>query len=152
MNLAEPCLRALEEADPDVFLLAGRYTLLDTASLDTLLPRCAERGVAVVIGGPYNSGLLAGGATYNYARAPGALMERRDRLAALCARFGTDLRAAALQFCTAHPVVAAAIPGGRTAAEVRQNAALMAQPIPPALWAEMKEQKLLPEHAPTPAG
>ena len=152
MNLAEPCLRALEEADPDVFLLAGRYTLLDTASLDTLLPRCAERGVAVVIGGPYNSGLLAGGATYNYARAPGALMERRDRLAALCARFGTDLRAAALQFCTAHPVVAAAIPGGRTATEVRQNAALMAQPIPPALWAEMKEQKLLPEHAPTPAG
>ncbi len=149
-NLAEPCRLALEQADPDVFLLAGRYTLLDTASLDTLLPACAARDVRVVIGGPYNSGLLAGGGTYDYEPAPAELIARRDRLAALCARHGVALKAAALQFCTAHPVVAAAIPGGRSVAEVRENAALMSQPLPAALWQEMKQLGLIPQHAPTP--
>jgi D-threo-aldose 1-dehydrogenase len=151
VNRVEPCLRALERADPDVFLAAGRYTLLDTASLDTLLPRCGERDVSIVVGGPYNSGLLTGGNTYDYVQAPPALIARRDAMAALCQRHGVDLRAAALQFCTAHPAVAAAIPGARTVAEMRQNVALMTQPIPQALWTELKREGLIPDHAPVPA-
>ncbi len=150
VNLVEPCLRALEAADPDVFLLAGRYTLLDTGALDTLLPQCEARGVSVVVGGPYNSGLLAGGSTYNYEPAPAGLIARRDQLAAVCQRHGVDLRTAALQFCVAHPVVAAVIPGGRTAAEVSQNAALMTA-TPPDLWAELRGLGLIPAHAPVPA-
>jgi D-threo-aldose 1-dehydrogenase len=148
VNLVEPCLRALDAADPDIFLLAGRYTLLDTGSLDTLFPQCVARGVSVVVGGPYNSGVLAGGGTYNYAPAAAEVIARRDRLAAVCRRYGIDLRAAALQFCAAHPVVAAVIPGGRTADEVRQNAALMTAAIPPALWAELRDLGLIPAHAP----
>ena len=150
VNRVEPCLRALEHADPDVFLAAGRYTLLDTASLDTLLPRCAERDVSVVMGGPYNSGLLTGGSTYDYVQAPPALVQRRDAIAALCRRHDVDLRAAALQFCVAHPVVAAAIPGARSVAEMRQNAALMTARIPPALWSDLRQAGLIPEHAPVP--
>ena len=150
VNRIEPCLRALDQADPDLFLAAGRYTLLDTASLDTLLPRCAERGVGVVMGGPYNSGLLTGGSTYDYVQAPAALVARRDAIAAQCRRHEVDLRAAALQFCVAHPVVAAAIPGARSAAEMRQNAALMTAPIPPALWTDLKQAGLIPGHAPVP--
>ncbi len=148
VNLVEPCLRALDAADPDLFLLAGRYTLLDTGALDTLFPQCAARGVSVVAGGPYNSGLLAGGGTYNYAPAAADMIAHRDRLAAVCRRHGVDLRAATLQFCAAHPVVAAVIPGGRSAEEVRQNAALMTAVIPPALWAELRDLGLIPAHAP----
>ncbi len=148
VNLVEPCLCALDAADPDLFLLAGRYTLLDTAALDTLFPRCAARHASVVVGGPYNSGLLAGGNTYNYAPAAAEMIARRDRLAAACRRHGVDLRAAALQFCAAHPVVAAVIPGARSAEEVRQNAALMAAAIPPALWGELRDLGLIPAHAP----
>ena len=150
VNRIEPCLRALDEADPDIFLAAGRYTLLDTASLDTLLPRCAERGVSVVMGGPYNSGLLTGGSTYDYVQAPPEMVARRDAIAAVCRRHAVDLRAAALQFCAAHPVVAAAIPGARSIAEMQQNAALMTAGIPQAVWNELKQQGLIPQAAPVP--
>jgi D-threo-aldose 1-dehydrogenase len=150
VNMVEPCLRALRESNPDLFLLAGRYTLLDHAALPELLPTCEARGVHVVIGGPYNSGLLAGGDTFNYKRAPDALVAKAQAIGAVCARYGVDLKAAALQFCAAHPAVAAVIPGARTAAEVRQNAALMEQPIPPELWAELKSAQLLPDEAPIP--
>ena len=152
VNLVEPCLLALEAADPDVFLLAGRYTLLDPGALDTLLPHCAARGVSVVIGSPYNSGLLAGGDTFNYAPATPGLIARRDRLAAVCHRHGVDLRSAALQFCAAHPVVAAVIPGGRSASEVQSNAALMAAQTPADLWTELRNLGLIPASAPVPAG
>ena len=97
VNLTEPCIRALEQADPDVFLLAGRYSLLNQPALDRLFPFCAERGVHVVVGGPYNSGLLAGGRTFEYADAPPEMVEKRDRIAAICARHGTDIRS-----CRAH--------------------------------------------------
>jgi D-threo-aldose 1-dehydrogenase len=150
VNVVDPCLLALEQADPDLFLVAGRYTLLDHTALAELLPACEARDVKVVIGGPYNSGLLAGGSTFNYEKAPPALRARAEALAAACGRHGVDLKAAALQFPLAHPAVAAVIPGPRTPEEVRQNAAAMAQPIPPALWAELKGQKLLPEAAPVP--
>ncbi|MGC8475009.1 MAG: nitrogen regulation protein NR(I), partial [Acetobacteraceae bacterium] len=92
---------------------------LDTAALDTLFPACAARGVGVVVGGPYNSGLLAGGTTFDYAAAPPAMVARVRRIGAVCARFGVSIKAAALQFCAAHPVVVAVIPGARNAAELR---------------------------------
>ncbi len=150
VNRVEPCLEALGRADPDLFLCAGRYTLLDTASLSTLLPACAARGVSLVAGGPYNSGLLAGRTTYDYAEAPAALVAQRDAMARVCREYGVDLRAAALQFCTAHPVTAAVIPGARSVDEMRTNAALMRATIPAALWAALKEEALIPEDAPTP--
>ena len=152
VNVVEPCLLALERADPDFFLVAGRYTLLDHTALPALMPACAARGVKVVIGGPYNSGLLAGGTTFNYETAKPEMAARARAMGAVCARHGVDLKAAALQFVAAHPAVAAAIPGPRTATEVRQNAAAMVQPIPAALWADLKAEGLLPPEAITPAG
>jgi len=150
VNVVDPCLAALEQADPDLFLVAGRYTLLDHTALDRLLPACAARGVRVVLGGPYNSGLLAGGTTFNYQTAPPELAARTRAIGAVCTRHGVDLKAAALQFCAAHPVVATVIPGARTPAEVRENAAMMTAPIPGSLWLELKEKGLIPGHAPTP--
>ncbi len=150
VNVVEPCLRALRESDPNVFLVAGRYTLLDHTALGELLPLCERRGAKVVLGCPYNSGLLAGGDTFNYERAPADLVERTHRIAATCARHGVDLKAAALQFCAAHPAVATVIPGARTPQEVTENAAMMAQPIPADLWAELRADGLLPEGAPVP--
>ncbi|ATB44282.1 D-threo-aldose 1-dehydrogenase [Cystobacter fuscus] len=150
VNRVEACQKALEESDPDVFLLAGRYSLLDLTALDTLFPACAARGVKVVVGGPYNSGLLAGGSTFEYAEAPPEQVAARDRVAAVCQRHGVDIKAAALQFCAAHPVVASVIPGAKSGERVRQNVELMRQSIPGAFWRELKQEGLLPAHAPTP--
>ncbi|MDY7232479.1 aldo/keto reductase [Hyalangium rubrum] len=150
VNRVEACQKALEESDPDVFLLAGRYSLLDLSALDTLFPACAARGVKVVVGGPFNSGLLAGGKTFEYAEAPAEQVAARDRIAAVCQQHGVDIKAAALQFCAAHPVVASVIPGAKSAERVRQNMELMRQPIPAAFWQALKQQGILPAHAPTP--
>ncbi|UPG92717.1 aldo/keto reductase [Luteibacter aegosomatissinici] len=150
VNTVESCERALEQADPDVFLLAGRYSLLNTPALDTLFPACLSRGVDVVIGGPYNSGLIAGGKTYNYRDAETEEVAARDRLAAIATRHGVDLRAAALQFCEAHPVVASVIPGTSTPARVAENVALLNMTIPGAFWTELKATGLIPAHAPVP--
>ena len=150
VNRVEPCLAALEASDPDFFLLAGRYTLLDHAALADLLPACEARGVYIVVGGPFNSGLLAGGDTFDYSHAPPALVARARAMGAICGRHGVDLKAAALQFCAAHPAVAAVIPGARTPGEVRQNAALMTVPIPEAVWQELRAAGLIPPDAPTP--
>ena len=103
-----------------------------------------------MLGGPYNSGLLAGGTTFNYETARPEMVARADAIRAVCARHGTDIKAAALQFCAAHPVVAAVIPGPRTAGEVQQNASLMRAEIPGGLWTELRGAGLLPENAPTP--
>src|SRR3978361_1547631 len=151
VNRVEPCVMSLDRADPDVFLLAGRYSLLNQPALDELFPRCAERGVHVVVGGPYNSGLIAGGTTFEYQQADADKVAARDRLAAIAGRYRVDLRAAALQFCAAHPVVASVIPGTKSPERVRQNVALMTQPIPAGFWDELREQGVLPENAPTPA-
>ena len=150
VNRVEPCLRALEAADPDIFLCAGRYTLLDHTALGGLMDACAKRGARIVAGGPYNSGVLAGGTTFNYQPAAPELVEKTGRMGAICGRFGVDLKAAALQFIAAHPVVAAVIPGGTNAAEVKQNAVMMQAPIPGDVWAAMRAEKLIPENAPTP--
>ncbi|GJE02162.1 aldo/keto reductase [Methylobacterium isbiliense] len=150
VNLTEPCIRALERADPDVFLLAGRYSLLNQPALERLFPMCGARGVHVVVGGPYNSGLLAGGRTFEYQEAPPDMIAKRDRIAAVCERHGADMRSAALQFCAAHPVVAAIIPGAKRAEKVRENARLMAATVPSAVWDELRQAQLIPADAPTP--
>lgn len=151
VNEWEPCARLLELVDPDLFLLAGRYTLLEQAPLDTLFPECERRGVGIVIGGPYNSGILAGGTTWNYAAAPADVVARADALKAVCARHGVSLPAAALQFVLAHPVVVSVIPGGQNVKETEQNVAVLDELIPPAFWQELKDRKLLHPRAPTPA-
>lgn len=150
VNRIEPCLMALRDAAPDVFLLAGRYTLLDTSALSELLPACDARGVRLVLGGPYNSGLLAGGTTFEYARAPADMLERTHRLAAHCARYGVSLKAAALQFCGAPSAVACVIAGSRNPGEIRENWALMHTPIPAEFWADLKRRGLIPDEAPVP--
>lgn len=150
VNLTEPCVRALETADPDVFLLAGRYSLLNQPALDRLFPMCAERGVHVVVGGPYNSGLLAGGSTFEYQKAPPEMIAKRDRIAAICERHGADIRAVSLQFCAAHPVVAAVIPGAKRRERVQENARLMAATVASGVWEELRAEKLIPADAPTP--
>jgi D-threo-aldose 1-dehydrogenase len=150
VNETAVLMAALDRGDWDCFLLAGRYTLLEQQALDDLLPRCVARGTGIVVGGPYNSGLLAGGSTWNYAEAPAEIIARRDRLAAICAGHGVSLRAAALQFPLAHPAVASVIPGARTAEEARDNLARLAEDIPGDLWHELQAEGLLRPDSPVP--
>jgi len=147
VNETEVLLAAMDHADWDVFLLAGRYTLLEQGALDELLPRCERAGTSVVIGGAYNSGLLAGGRTWNYAQAPTELIERRDRLARVVREFDVALEAAALQFPLAHPAVASVLVGCRTPEEVRANLVHFAAPVPAELWPRLVADGLLDERA-----
>jgi D-threo-aldose 1-dehydrogenase len=156
VNEIDICLEVMRRAPLDVILLAGRYTLLEQTALDTLLPRCAETGTSVVIGGPYNSGILATGAEtsgvkYNYAPAPEPVRKRVRRLEQVCAAHGVPLGAAALQFVLAHPAVASVIPGLASAREVHETVARAQAPIPTALWDELKAEGLLDPRSPTPA-
>jgi D-threo-aldose 1-dehydrogenase len=153
MNQAEMLTRFVRELDLDLVLMAGRYSLLDQGALAELLPACVERGVAVVIGGVFNSGLLADprpGATFDYAPAPPELVERAGRLQAVCARHGVPLRAAALAFPFGHPAVASVLVGARTAAEVQDALVMLGRPVPAELWAELVADGLLPGHVPVP--
>jgi len=151
VNETAACERLLGALDPDLFLLAGRYTLLEQAPLAGLMAACVDRGVGVAIGGPFNSGVLARqGGSYDYAAAPAAVLSRVERLAAVCARFDTPLAAAALQFAAAHPAVVSVIPGAQAASEVEANVGLMDVAIPPALWAALKDEGLVDPAAPTP--
>ena len=150
VNTVEPCLRALQASDPDIFLLAGRYTLMETTALSELFPLCAARGAGVVLGGPFNSGFLAGGDHYDYVPANADKHAQRERLRRVAARHGVDLAAAALQFGAAHPVVAATIPGASSAQHLRRNATLMAIGIPAAFWSDLLSEDLLPPDAPLP--
>ncbi|MFI0960021.1 aldo/keto reductase [Streptomyces sp. NPDC021080] len=154
MNQTRMLTRFVRETDVDVVLCAGRYTLLDQDALTGLLPAARARGISVVIGGAFNSGLLADprpGATYDYAAAPGALLDRALRLQEIAGRHGTTLRAAALAFPAAHPVVASVLAGARTAAEVRDCAEQFAAPVPEAFWRDLRTEGLLPATAPLPA-
>jgi len=154
MNRSALLARFVREADVDCVLLAGRYTLLDQSALADLLPLCAARGVSVIAGGVFNSGLLAdpasARATYDYRAAPPAMVERARRLAAVCARHGVDLKAAALRFPLAHPAVACVLTGARSAFEMAENARLIEAPIPPALWDDLRRERLMDDAAPTP--
>jgi len=151
MNQSALLTRFVRETDVDAVLLAGRYTLLDQDGLAELLPEAARRGVSVVVGGVFNSGLLADprpGATFDYTPAPGELLDRALRIQAVCERHGVPLRAAALQFPTGHPAVAGVLVGMRSAAEVRDAVAMAGHPVPGELWAQLRAEGLLPEEAP----
>ena len=154
VNEWEVCHAALKARDFDCFLLAGRYTLLEQEALDAFLPLCEERGAAVVVGGGFNSGILATGAVegakYNYAPAPAHIMEKVRRIEAVCRDHGVPLPAAALQFVVAHPAIPSFIAGTRTVAQLDQNLAWFEHPIPAAFWADLKAKGLLREDAPTP--
>lgn len=137
MNQAEMLTRFVTETDIDVVLVAGRYTLLDQSAADALLPAAASRGVAVIVGGAFNSGLLAApapGAAYDYQSAPDSLVARALRLQDVCAGFGIPLRAAAARFPLRHPAVASVLVGARNAAEVTDAIRLRSLGIPAALW------------------
>jgi D-threo-aldose 1-dehydrogenase len=146
--------RCARDADFDCFLLAGRYSLLEQTALESFLPMCVRREIGVIVGGPYNSGILATGArpgaTYNYAPAPPAVLERVQALERVAAAHGIPLAAAALQFPFHHPAVAAVIPGARAPVEVEENLRLLQHPIPAALWRDLKTEGLVRDDAPTP--
>ena len=155
VNEWEVCETLLGRGDFDCFLLAGRYTLLEQTSLDSFLPLCEARGVGIIAGGPFNSGILAtgpgAGAYFNYAPAPQAILERTSAIQAVCTRHGVPLAAAALQFVAAHPNVKCVLAGANTAAQVEANKRLLGIAIPPALWDELKAETLLNANAPVPA-
>jgi D-threo-aldose 1-dehydrogenase len=153
MNQSAMLTDFARDGDFDCFLLAGRYSLLDQSGLADLLPVAAEKGIAIIAGGVYNSGLLADprpGATFDYAPASDELVARARRIGAVCARHGVPLPAAAIQFPFGHPAVASVAIGARSVAEIEENAAMFTHPIPSALWSELKAEKLLQEGVPTP--
>jgi D-threo-aldose 1-dehydrogenase len=152
VNEREVLLEAMEWGQWDAFLLAGRYTLLEQAPLDDLLPKCLAAGTSIVVGGPLNSGILAGRETWNYAPAPPDVVARVKAIAAICDSHHVPLPAAALQFPLAHKAVAAIIPGPRDADEFTRNLDLLRHPIPAALWAELRHAGLMHPDAPVPGG
>jgi D-threo-aldose 1-dehydrogenase len=155
MNQAQMLARFVRDLDLDVVLVAGRYTLLDQRALEELLPACVARGVAVVVGGPFNSGLLADprpGASYDYAPAPAPLVARAVRIGEVCARHGVPLRAAALAFPFGHPAVRSVLVGVRSVAELEDALAMYSTAVPDELWQELASAGLLPGDVPVPAG
>ena len=148
----------IRQCDLNCVLMAGRYTLIDQAALPVLLPLCEERGVSVVLGGPYNRGVLASDLSresYNYtppmghdAPLPHRMLESARRIKAVCDSHSVPLKAAALQFGLGHPAVAATIPGASAQSEVEDNVRMATYPIPADLWAELKHEELIPAEAP----
>ena len=138
MNQCALLCRFAREADPDCFLVAGRYTLLDRSAAEELLPLCEERKIAVIAGGVFNSGVLVDGDTYDYAPAPPAVFEDVARLRERCARHGVPLAAAAVQFPLRHPGVACVLVGCRSTAEIEEDVRLLARELPDGLWEELR--------------
>jgi D-threo-aldose 1-dehydrogenase len=156
VNETQVVEQALEHADFDVVLLAGRYTLLEQEALETFLPNCARRGVEVIVGGPYNSGILATGVgrggpvNYNYAGAPEQVVSRVARIESICNAHKVPLRAAAIQFPLAHPQVLTVVAGMATSEQVVQALEDMRRPLPPALWHDLRVAGLISPDAPVP--
>jgi D-threo-aldose 1-dehydrogenase len=156
VNEIAACLEVMDHARLDVVLLAGRYTLLEQNALDELFPRCQAAGTAIVVGGPYNSGILAVGTRsgaplyYNYEPAPQVVIEKVRWIETICERHGVPLAAAALQFPLAHPLVASVIPGLDSASRVAQTVALYRHKIPASLWQELRHENLIYAGAPVP--
>lgn len=153
INEWQACQTLAERGDFDLFLLAGRYTLLEQEALDSFLPLCQARGIGIVIGGPYNSGILASGpvpgAYYNYDPAPEPVLEKVRRIEAVCRSHGVSLIDAAFQFPLLHPSVVSVIPGGQSVTQMESNLDAAAASIPSALWADLKDQGLMRADAPT---
>ncbi|MGL5735125.1 MAG: aldo/keto reductase, partial [Beijerinckiaceae bacterium] len=154
VNEAEICTRFAHETDMDIVLLAGRYSLLEQPALTEFFPLAMRKNIDVLLGGVFNSGILATGNTpdarYNYSPAPPDIRARVDRIAACCEAFGLPLRIAALHFAAAHPVVKSVVLGAVTPQEVTDNIAAMTATIPAALWHALKAEGLLAPDAPTP--
>ena len=151
MNQSEMLARFAERVPVDCFLLAGRYTLLDQGALAELFPICRAQNIGIILGGIYNSGILAdayGAAKFNYEDADAALVARARELDGLCKQYGTALKAAAIQFCLAHPAVTVALQGARTADEAAENIAMATQAVPPAFWRELRARNLVDPQAP----
>jgi D-threo-aldose 1-dehydrogenase len=144
------CIQAFDHGDWDIFLIAGRYTLLDQAALDTLFPLCAKRGTRIIAGQPFNSGMLVGRASFDHTTPPQAIVERVRRLTEVCAAHKVPLAAAAIQFPLGHPVVASVLPGPRTRREVSAMLDLYSQDIPVDLWGDLLSEGLLPRGTPVP--
>jgi D-threo-aldose 1-dehydrogenase len=158
VNEWEVCVDLMDDADVDVVLLAGRYTLLDQSALDGFLPLCLRRGISVVVGGPYNSGILATGTRipgplhYDYAKPSSKVVARVRRLETVCDRFGVRLPAAALQFPLAHPAVVSVIPGLDSARRVEETLSLYHTDIPAEFWETLRKDGLVPMDVPLPGG
>jgi D-threo-aldose 1-dehydrogenase len=156
VNEIPACLEVMNHARLDVILLAGRYTLLEQNALDELFPRCDSAGTAIVVGGPYNSGILAVGTKsgvplfYDYEPAPPEVIEKVRKIEAVCDRHGVLLAAAALQFPLGHPLVASVIPGLDSPERVTQSVALYGHKIPAALWQDLRRENLIHPDAPLP--
>lgn len=150
VNEKEVCIEAMNHGHWDAFLLAGRYTLLEQSPLDDLLPACEEAGTGIILGGPFNSGILAGGDTWNYAAAPTEVIDKARRIKEVCESHGVPLPAAALQMPVAHPLVATVIPGPRSRAEVRDIFDWWNHDIPVSLWSDLKSEGLMHAETPTP--
>jgi D-threo-aldose 1-dehydrogenase len=153
MNRTPVQTELVRHCDLDVVLVAGRYTLLDQSAMDDLLPACAQRGVSVVIGGVFNSGVLvdpSAGARFDYVPAPAEVLERARLLQRVCRRHGVSLAAAALQFPLAHPRVCSVLLGPRSVAELETNLGLLEVDIPPALWRDLVADGLLRDDVPVP--
>jgi D-threo-aldose 1-dehydrogenase len=149
-------LRFAADGDFDCFMLAGRYTLLDHTALDTFMPDCERRGISVLMAAPFNSGILATGATpgatFFYVEAEAEIVARTRRIEAVCARHRVAIAAAALQFPLAHRAVATVVTGMRSVSEAQANLAHCRAAIPGAFWEELKYEGLLAAHAPVPGG
>jgi D-threo-aldose 1-dehydrogenase len=153
MNQAAMLARFAREGDFDVFMVAGRYTLLDQSGLAELLPLCVEKGISVIGAGIMNSGLLADpkpGALFNYVPAPPELIDRARRIRDVCGRHGVGIRAAAIQFPLAHPAVAGIVAGVRSVEHFDDYPRLLREPLPDALWAELRAEGLIAAEAPVP--
>ncbi|MBV4458717.1 aldo/keto reductase [Pseudomonas sp. COR58] len=142
----------LDEPRPDGFLLAGRYSLLDhERALQRVMPQAVEQGVGIVVGGPYSSGVTAGGEHFEYQKASPAVLARLERIRAVARDHGVDVKAAALQFALAHPAVVAAIPGSTRPLHANQDHAALSAVIPAAFWNDLRAQGLISAVAPVPA-
>lgn len=152
LNEWQPCQWMAERGDFDLFLLAGRYTLLEQEALQSFLPLATQRGIGIIIGGPYNSGILAtgpkAGAFYNYDPAPQHILDRVAKIEAVCKSHNIRMVDAAFQFPLRHPAVVSVIPGGQTEAEVDANLAAANAVIPAELWANLRNEGLLRADAP----
>lgn len=157
VNEWEICVELLAHCELDCLLLAGRYTLLEQPSLAHLLPLCEQRGVSILCGGPFNSGILAAGSRaganshYNYVTPPPGIIERVRRLEEICAEFDVPLRAAALQFPLGHPAVASVVAGCVSSEESREALRFFSHPIPPEFWAALRDRGLVDPETPLPA-
>ena len=154
LNEWEACQAFAEAGDFDCFLLAGRYTLLEQESLKSFLPLCEQRGIGIILGGPYNSGILASGAVkdawFDYAPATAEVLAKVAAIEKICAAHRVPLKAAALQFPLHHSCVASVIPGTSNAAELNENLRMLRTPVPAELWRELKSAGLMHARAPTP--